>query len=245
MASIKKSIIKFCMAGSLVVLCLTGCGGKKAGEDEIKQKETVSKTNEKATPISQGIPVYGKKDKGIIREFLAGLPNGYLNAEEVRELGILAGEYSVRNYSKEEREYHQEKWQEFFEKSREHDQILERGKKGEAVHDIGMEIAVVMVNYTTEGDPIYDYISYINGTYCYYSDNSRDSFGSGEATCLEYEDLREYTNMEEQRTNFYLVKNADMSEKKMEEMLSSEEGYSMKKLLQVYSVDYVEDTANK
>lgn len=169
------------------------------------------------------VPIYGVGDREKLEEYLATLPEKYLSGKKVKKLGFLVG-YGQQFYSEKQRANFKKIWLDFFETTKEH-------QKREK--DIGCERAVVIVNYTIEGDPIYDYISYINGEYYLYVDSSRDRFGSGEPFDAVYEKMVSNTAKDDE-IYYYLLKDSAMSEKQLKKHLRSEYGYDPEEIYEVY-----------
>lgn len=254
MGFFRKQMISVFLMSGLVVLGLTGCSDKKEDNSKVERlleeqepekqlqndreidlaqnpedaqdTEDVNKTKPEAEEVE--IPVYGNKAKKKVQKLLAKLPNEFLSRKEQKNLGLLSASPERAFFTEAERKECEGDWMSFYAAVSEHDKMLEEGKKGEGVYDVSMEKAVILVNYTTEGDAIYDYLSYKNGTYFWYSDNSRDAFGSGEAEYMVFEELRMYTIYEEEVTQFYLVKDADTSKEQLERWITSGEGYGDK-----------------
>lgn len=207
---------------------------KLAGTAEADNSAGVAE--KEITYTELGLPVYGKENKDKLKEYMASLPDKVLSFEEIKAAGMISCGRIF--YSKKENKYFEDKWFSFLEATREFEKIEKDRSEGKAVHDIGLETALLILRYTIEGDPIYDYISYINGEYYWYSDNSRDEFGGGKYYG-SYEEIRENANHKERYTDFYLVKDSKMSAEKMKKMLDDENGYDTKDLTLVYSVDYL------
>lgn len=262
----KKIIIKgmrLLLAGGVTACCLIGCGSKVASEtenqkaaeekkqqeekaveketavaDNVKADSTDEKTdNEREIPYTgSGIPVYGEGEKGKIKKYLSSLPDKVGSFKEMKKLGMIGGTHNRNLYSEKENNYFDEEWYKFLTITRKSEERERDRKQGKGVYDISTAIAVVMLSYTTEGDTIYDYISYIDGKYYVYTDYSRDKFGEGEF-CGSYEEVAEYTNAKEGTVEYYLIREADVPKEKWEKWLDAEDGYDRKKINQIYAVE--------
>lgn len=215
--------------------------------EEPEGKRIKAGSMEETVPVtSAGVPVYREDDRESVREYLKEMPDGYLSFREAKQLGIIREDH-VNNKQKE-KEYFGEQWLSFYSNSKESKDILE----GKREKDIGTvyEDAVVIVHYTIEGDPIYKYISYSyrDGTFYLYEDASRDRFGCGsskeEGLHGSYGDIRwlQADGETDGFTDFYLVKSSNITSKKMEKMLDSDEAYDSTVLFQVYRMGYMADT---
>lgn len=186
------------------------------------------------------IPVFGAEDKDKVRDYLAGLPNRNLTYEEAEERGLIRRIWLNRDEDKKYREKFDRQWLEFYQLVTRKD-LKWNAEEGEAYHDLAVGKAIVILNYTMEGDPIYDYLSCINGEYYYYSDSSRDMYGSGNYDG-SYKDIRmvhEKDSEGNEYTSFYLVKNNKLTEKEIKELIDSDEGYDVEDMTEVYSFDYL------
>lgn len=98
----------------------------------------------------------------------------------------------------------------------------------------------MILSYTTEGDPIYEYLSCINGEYYFYSDSSKDEYGGGYYDG-SYKDIRvvhEKDSEGNEYSRFYLVNNKKITEEKIKKIIASEDGYNVEKITEVYSLNY-------
>lgn len=193
------------------------------------------------------IPVYGPEEKEAVRDYLAGLPDGFLSFQKAKKLGIIREGHVNADLKQEQKEFFGGQWLSFYSNAKQSKDILE----GNMEKDIGTkyEDAVVIVCYTTEGDPIYKYISYSyrSGEFYLYEDASRDRFGSAgsreEGFYGSYNGIqwRILDGKGEEFTDFYLVKNGNLSKEKLEKMLDSDEGYDIRQVFPLYSMDYIAD----
>ncbi len=194
------------------------------------------------------IPVYGPEEKEAVRDYLAGLPDGFLSFQKAKKLGIIREGHVNADLKQEQKELFGGQWLSFYSNTKQSKDILE----GNMEKDIGTkyEYAVVIVCYTTEGDPIYKYISYSyrSGEFYLYEDASRDRFGCSaskeEGFNGSYHGIQWHIpdGKGEESTDFYLVKNSKISKKKLEKMLDSDEGYDTRQVFPLYSMDYIADT---
>lgn len=223
--------------------------GEGEGVDVTKVPENTVSTKtgnmvEAAAYTENGIPIYEAGNKNAIKAYLAKLPDKYLSYQKAKELGIIRGIRRANDLTKKQKSYFEKQWMSFYSRTKESNDIVE-GKydkdKGTVYKD-----AVVIVDYTIEGAPIYCYVSYDNGKYYLYSDSSRDKYGcrsseDGFYVGPVYDEIRWYlVDGEEEATEFYLVENSKMSLKRMDKMLNSGEG--SKELYLVYGFDYIVDT---
>lgn len=158
--------------------------GNGEGDEGIQKTEKpegirikVGNMDKTASGTDTEIPVYGAEEKEAIREYLAKMPDDYLSFRKAKKLGIIREGHVNRALKQKEKEYFGERWLSFYSNAKESQEILE----GKREKDIGTkyEDAIVIVCYTTEGDPIYKYISYSyrDGKFYLYEDASRDRFG--------------------------------------------------------------------
>lgn len=252
--------MRLLLAGGITACCLIGCGSKVASETENQKaaeekKEPEEKTADREADDSKadntdvkmddkqeisytesGIPVYGEGEKGKIKKYLSSLPDKVDSFQEMKKLGMIGGTHNRILYSEKENNYFDEEWYKFLTITRKSEERERDRKQGKAVHDISTAIAVVMLSYTTEGDTVYDYISYIDGKYYLYTDYSRDKFGGGEFYG-SYEEVVAYTNAKEETVEYYLIREEDAPKEKWEKWLNAEDGYDMKKINQIYAVE--------
>ncbi len=229
-------------------------GSSEASENEKLKKEggtssEITKNNESEGRVeisctserpSSDIPVYRAKNQDKVKEYLAGLPSRNLTYEEAEERGLIQRIWRNSEEDHKQRERFDKQWLDFYEMATRQD-LKWNAKKWEAYHDLAFEKAVVILSYTVEGDPIYDYISCVNGNYYFYSDNSRDKYGSGSYDG-SYKNLRVIQEKDEdgkEYSSFYLVKDRKMTNKEIKKMIHSEEGYDIEDLNEVYALDYV------
>jgi len=254
--------MKLLLAAGVMVLCLAGwasrsasepAGQKEAAEDRKQQEEKMpadvpaeADNTEADKPddrqdilyTESGIPVYGKGEKDKIKEYLSDFPDKFLSFKEMKKLGIIGGMHNKNLYSKKETNYFDKEWHKFLTVAQRGEKMEQDRKQGKGVYDIGIEIAVVLISYTMEGDPVYDYISYINGKYYLYTDYSRDKFGGGELEFFgSYGEMAEYTSTTEGVVKYYLIQEEGVPKEKWEKWLNSEDGYDIKKINQVYEVE--------
>lgn len=201
-----------------------GISSSGAVEKEEKEEETMYS--------EASIPVYGKEGKKKVRSYLAKLPDKALSFQEAKELGVICQLQYKGKFTSAQKKYFERKWMNFYKETR---KWKEEHRENVAHHDIGCEMAVITLYYTVEGDPIYSYISFINGEYYLYSDYSKDKFGGGfhEGS---YAELRSVVDKveDEEYSFFYLLAEERMSNKKIKQ----EDSYDIDKLILVYQFDY-------
>lgn len=208
--------------------------GNKASEEERTEISCISER-----PMSD-IPVYSAEDKKEVKDYLGGLPNRYLTYEEVEERGMIQRIWWNSKEDKKQQKKFDKQWLDFYQLATRND-LKWNAKKGEGYHDLAVEKALVFLSYTVEGDPIYDYLSCINGEYYFYSDSSKDEYGGGYYDG-SYKDLRVITEKDEEGngySGFYLVRDKKITDKEIKKMIQSEEGYDLEEITEVYSLDYV------
>lgn len=208
--------------------------GNKTSEEE---RTEISCTSER--PISD-IPVYSAEDKKEVKDYLGGLPNRYLTYEEAVEWGMIQRIWWNSKEDKKQQKKFDKQWLDFYQLVTRND-LKWNVNKGEIYHDLAVEKALVLLSYTVEGDPIYDYISCINGDYYFYSDSSKDEYGGGYYDG-SYKDLRAINEKDEEGneySSFYLVRDKKITDKEIKKMIQSEEGYDLEEITEVYSLDYV------
>lgn len=220
----------------------TESGQETASEKPQIKAGNMDKTN---SVMDSGVPVYGAEEKESIREYLKNLPDQYLSFQEAKKLGIIREGHVNKGLKQKEKEYFGEQWMSFYTNARESKDILE----GERNKDIGTvyEGAVVIVCYTIEGDPIYKYISYScrDGKFFLYEDSSRDEYACRSSRDAGYQavygDIKWRLDRGDggEEIEFYLVKNSEISSKKIEQMLNAEDGYDNKKLYPIFSMEYI------
>jgi len=214
--------------------------GDGAGTDRQREKTDGSAGSGQDTGEYDGsrIPVYSAKEKKKVKKYLAGLPDKFLSFREAKDLGIIRNVEQSYLLKEKEEEYFTEQWIQFCQKIMDNRTCWETANSPEARHDITCEAAVVIVAYTVEGDPIYDYISYINGEYYWYSDSSKDKFGGGYLDG-RYKEMRIITEKTKKRKGkgFYLVADTNMTDKQIIKMLWSDEGYDEKKFAPVFWIE--------
>jgi len=261
----KKRMIRRIVIVGMLVFSLTYCGSTAVSvkeevpenesaniPDDAENKESGGEKAESETPETRievscyserpiwDIPVFRAKDKESVKGYLSGMPEGYLTYKEVEERGVIQRIWQNSKEEKKQREKFDKQWLDFYQQATRKD-LKWNVKKGEAYHDMAVEEAVVILSYTIEGDPIYDYLSCINGDYYFYSDNSRDAYGSGSYDG-SYKDLRVINEKDEngnEYSSFYLVKDREMTNKEIKRMIQSEEGYDIEEIVNVYSLNYV------
>lgn len=206
--------------------------------DNVKADNTDVKTDDKqdVSYTDSGIPVYGEDDKGKIKKYLSSLPDKVDSFQKMKKLGIIGGMHNRYLYSQKENNYFDKEWYKFLTITRKAEERERDRKQGKGVYDVSTRNAIVMLSYTTEGDTIYDYISYIDGKYYLYTDYSRDRFGGGEFFG-SYEEVVEHTDTKAEAVKYYyLISEEDVPEEKWEKWLA-EDGYDVKKINQVYTVE--------
>lgn len=205
--------------------------GYKAGN----MNNTESKTDAK-------VPIYREGEEEAVQNYLSKLPDQPLSFAEAKKLGVILEGHM--NTKQKEKEYFGEQWLTFYTNAKKSKKILD----GKWEKDIATryEEAVVIMQCTIEGDPIYKYISYSfqDGMFYLYEDTSRDHFGSGDNGFHDsYYDVK--WNMEEGEdrvsTDFYMVKERKLSSKEFEKKLK-EEDYDGRQLFRAYSIGYLVDT---
>ncbi len=217
-----------------------GDGGGDETDGQIKKTDSGADGGRQDTGAYDGsrIPVYSAKEKKRVKKYLAGLPDKYLSFQEAKDLGIIRNvEQSYLLKGKEEA-YFTEQWIQFCQKIMDNRTCQEIANSSEERHDITCEAAIVIVAYTVEGDPVYDYISYINGEYYWYSDSSKDQFGGGYLDG-SYRELRIITEKtkKRKRTGFYLVADSGMTDREIIKMLWSDQGYDEEKFAPVFWIE--------
>ena len=212
----------------------------RVGTDSAAAGEEAA-NNENMDYTKDGIPIYGAGDKKAIRKYLTALPEEYLSFEKAKELGVIR-DYSLKDLTEKQMKYFQEKWLSFYTKSRESNDIAE-GKRDKDIGTVYRD-AIVTVHYTVEGDPIYEYISYTyenGGEYFLYIDSSHDNFSCrasrDKGYSAVYDALKEHRDMEQETTEFYLLKDSSAH---LEKLLQKD--YSSKELYMAYNLDYLVDT---
>lgn len=208
--------------------------GNKISEEERTEISCISER-----PVSD-IPVYSAEDKKKVKDYLGGLPNRYLTYEEAEERGMIQRIWWDSKKDKKQRKKFDKQWLDFYQLVTRND-LEWNAKKGEMYHDLAVEKALVLLSYTVEGDPIYDYLSCINGDYYFYSDSSKDEYGGGYYDG-SYKDLRVINEKDEEGneySSFYLVRDREITDKEIKKMIQSEEGYDLEEITEVYSLDYV------
>lgn len=265
----KKGTIRRMIIAGVLVFSLTCCGSASVNVDkQVPQNESANTPNntdnmkpetekeisetpepapETTTVVSCNserplwdIPVYSAEEKEEVKRYLGQMPDKYLPYKEIEERGIIQRIWRNSKEDKKQQKKFDKQWLNFYQDATRKD-LKWNVKKGEAYHDLAFKQAVVILNYTVEGDPVYDYISCINGDYYYYSDNSRDEYGNGSAYNGSYKDLRAITEKGEngkEYTSFYLVKTREMTDEEIKKMIQSEKGYDIKEIAEVYSLDY-------
>lgn len=235
MECIRRKISCFLVLILLFTVSVTGCGmtagSKESSSSEVTERDTKKKqdvTSEKEEVVTESIqevPVYGKKQKKKIQKYLAGLPDDYLGVQEACNLGMIMRSSALKQ---EEQESFDKKWLDFF------DDIKR------ITCPTGEQRAAVIVEYTMEGDPIYTYLSYIDGEYFCYVDDSRDSYrADGEKNFSgSYQSLRQIVEKEEEEKTieFYLVNDLSISDKKLKEEINSPEFEVGKKIWLLYII---------
>lgn len=242
----------------ILAVCITGCGAtapesaknptvdevgasKQKGNGEVSISSSGSvqeeETENEAESSEDGIPIYGKDSKKEIRKYLAKLPDKALSFQEAKELGVIRLLQYKNVFTADQKEYFEKKWMEFYNNTR---KWKEEHRENIVHTDVGYEAAIITLAYTVEGDPVYNYISFINGEYYIYSDYSKDKFGGGfhDGSYKELRNVIEETEGEEY-SSFYLLEEKKMSNQKIKQMLTSENGYDIDKLVSVYQFDYV------
>lgn len=213
--------------------------GQKADNlENTKQEEGEEKKESGSGEIKAGqkeIPAYGVQEKEKVKAYLAELPDEFLSFQDMKRIGVIGGAHNRQMYRAKELQYFEKQWFDFYKKTQEHWCMQKAREKGEAVYDIGLETAMVLATYTTEGDLIYDYISYINGRYYLYTDSSRDKFGGGFFEA-EYSELRSLWKAKGEYTEYYLLGDDEISDKTMKKLLKRKDGYNAKKLKYIYKV---------
>lgn len=209
---------------------------EEAAADNAEADQPGEKTEDDTDYTEEGIPIYGKGEKEKIKKYLSTFPDEFLSFQKMKKLGITGGMHNRYLYSEKENQYFDKVWYKFLTVT-ERGEARERDRKlGKGVHDISTRTAVVLLSYSTEGDSIYDYISYIDGKYYVYTDYSRDKFGGGEFFG-SYEEVVTYTAPKEAAVEYYLLRDEDVPEEKWEKWLNSDSGYDVKKITQVYAVE--------
>ena len=255
--------MRLLLIGGMTACCLIGCGSRVASEtknqqaasegeqqeekaddkeaavaDNVKADNTDVKTDDKqdVSYTDSGIPVYGEDDKGKIKKYLSSLPDKVDSFQKMKKLGIIGGMHNRKLYSQKENNYFDKEWYKFLTVTRKSEDRERNRKQGKGVYDVSTRIAIVMSSYTTEGDTVYDYISYIDGKYYLYTDYSRDRFGGGEFFG-SYEEVVEHTDTKAEAVKYYyLISEEDVPEEKWKKWLA-EDGYDVKKINQVYMVE--------
>jgi hypothetical protein len=203
-----------------------------------KEKEVTTDSCFTERPVND-IPVFGVEEKDKVRDYLAGLPNRNLTYEEAEERGLIRRIWLNREEDKKYREKFDKQWLDFYQLVT-RDDLKWNAEKGEAYHDLAVVEAIVILSYTTEGDPIYEYLSCINGEYYFYSDSSKDEYGGGYYDG-SYKDIRvvhEKDSEGNEYSRFYLVNNKKITEEKIKKIIASEDGYNVEKITEVYSLNY-------
>lgn len=215
---------------------------EEAVADNTTADNTEEKTDDKQdiTYTESGIPVYGEGEKGKIKKYLSSLPDKVDSVREMKKLGMIGGTHNRYLYSQKENNDFDKEWYKFLTITRRGEEMERDRKAGKGVHDISIRTAMVLLSYTTEGDTIYDYISYIDGKYYLYTDGSRDRFGSGEFYG-SYGEVAEYKNAKKEAVEYYLIREEGVPQEKWEKWLKAEDGYDVKKMNQVYMVENSSD----
>lgn len=222
----------------LAFLLFIGCGRTEGREQnsnrrEMKNEKTLPESirNEKngtsvakqETDSFQKIPVYGKEQKKEIKKYLATLPDKHIEINKAESLNIIM----VCSLKKEQKIFDR-KWQLFYEEIQKLTCATEEKR------------AIVFLNTTVEGDSIYTYLSYISGEWFLYVDNSRDAFrGEGQPYfSASFQGLvdREVKNDEGRGIAYYLLKDAALSEKKLQKRINSPEFVSDKNIYLLYKI---------
>lgn len=114
---------------------------------------------------------------------------------------------------------------------------LERWNEFRNQAETGGEDAVLILQYTTEGDAVLRYVSYRDGSYYQMCDNTRDKWGSQEYESAQTPFLKEY--FDRGYVEYYLTDENDITIKEIEEhMLSSQ--VSEQKVSWIFSFPYAE-----
>lgn len=227
----------------VVVLCIVisvaGCGHTDSKSDSDYDKDKNYESQEKASDnkgdeqdvtlcnSDTKIPVYSSSQKKQIKKYLASLPDDFLSAEDAAKLGIIMSSVLL---SESEQSAFDDKWTRFFQ------------DKKNMMCPTGEADAIVVARYTTEGDPIYQYLSFISGDYYLYVDYSRDRYGSNSKFVGNYQEIRRIVETKEKVTSFYLVQNFSINEKEFAKLINNPDFENDHKIYQVYEIDSGENS---
>lgn len=228
-----------CIALLAASLCLGGCG-KSSAEDaadntaskvqeessseEIQQgtdKETEDNTNveDALTENTADETEVSEDEEEIIKEPDESPATGFLVSEHEKTLeGMKA---YIASLPEDSRAIAKEggivlEWDEVF--------GMRNLEAFEAKYEAGEEAEILIMQYTTEGDPFYDYLYYDTEKVLHIQDASRDAFGSEESAFLEeeYPFYLSFTQKAEERDRLrtlVLSDNAELTYEEFENIL--------------------------
>lgn len=199
---------------------MTGDTHNKTNSEEERPSENdadITKEQETDTAITKSLPVYQMEEEEQVKELLASF--GTMTYKE-----LMAGEIDTENmvvFTNVDDPENLERWTAFCEQAQ-----------------AGNEDAVVILQYTIEGDPILIYVSYRDGNYYRMYDSSRDKFGgsdyyeSGQAPFLKEYFSNGYAE-------YYLTNEENLSLDQIESYyLSSDVPVSERGIYRIFSFPY-------
>ena len=147
----------------LTAVSFTGCGKSVKDSTSAKTEKT---TKEKKRDEKIEIKILSKYDQ--IKKLLSKYPKE-MTAEDTSYQGIVVIEYD--SFGKGSKKL----WNQFLKNVKDH-----------------KDCAIVICQYTVEGDPILQYVSNVNGKFYYVEDSTRDTYGSEKYVQYTYDYYKIY-----------------------------------------------------
>lgn len=161
----RKKIMATILGTAMLLTAVSFTGCRKSVKDSTSAK-TEKTTKETKRDEKIEIKILSKYDQ--IKKLLSKYPKE-MTAEDTSYQGIVVIEYD--SFGKESKKL----WNQFLKNVKDH-----------------KDCAIVICQYTVEGDPILQYVSNVNGKFYYVEDSTRDAYGSEKYVQYTYDYYKIY-----------------------------------------------------